>query len=72
MYEMENSEYADPLLRRVEILEKDRGSLETALEIRTQELTQLRAQANEQVLIVCIKKNNLKFIKNINSLILVA
>lgn len=48
MYEMENSEYADPLLRRVEILEKDRGSLEAVLELRTQELTQLRTRMNEQ------------------------
>mgnify|MGYP006892777371 CR=1 FL=1 len=46
--EMKNSEYADPLLRRVDILEKDRNSLETALEIKTQELIQLRIQMNEQ------------------------
>ena len=46
---MANSEYADPLLRRVDILEKDRNSLETALEIKTQELTQIRTKMNEQV-----------------------
>ena len=48
--EMEKSELADPLLRRVEILEKDRASLQTVLEIRNQELTQLRSKINEQVL----------------------
>ncbi|CAF1214956.1 unnamed protein product [Adineta steineri] len=47
--EMANSEYADPLLRRVEILEKDRSGLQTVLEIRNQELTQLRTKMNEQV-----------------------
>ncbi|CAF1248418.1 unnamed protein product [Rotaria sordida] len=49
MEEMANSEHADPLLRRVEILEKDRTSLQTALEIKNQELTQLRTKFNEQV-----------------------
>ncbi|UJR32141.1 hypothetical protein I4U23_019608 [Adineta vaga] len=49
MDEMANSEHADPLLRRVEILEKDRTSLQTVLEIRKQELTQLRTKINEQV-----------------------
>ncbi|CAF0765859.1 unnamed protein product [Adineta ricciae] len=48
--EMEKSEHADPLSRRVEILEKDRASLQTVLEIRNQELTQLRSKINEQVL----------------------
>ena len=48
--EMEKSELADPLLRRVEILEKERASLQTVLEIRNQELTQLRSKINEQVL----------------------
>lgn len=46
---MANSEYADPLLRHVETLEKDRTSLQTVLELRNQELTQLRTRLNEQV-----------------------
>jgi hypothetical protein len=49
MEEMANSEHADPLLRRVEILEKDNTSLQTVLEIKNQELTQLRTKMNEQV-----------------------
>ncbi|CAF4491393.1 unnamed protein product [Rotaria sp. Silwood2] len=49
MEEMANSEHADPLLRRVETLEKDKASLQTALEIKNQELTQLRTKFNEQV-----------------------
>lgn len=49
MEEMANSEHADPLLRRVETLEKDKASLQTVLEFRTQELTQLRTKINEQV-----------------------
>ena len=49
MYEMANSEHADPLLRRVEILEKENSSLQTVVEMRTQELTQLRTKLNEQV-----------------------
>jgi hypothetical protein len=48
MEEMSNSEYADPLLRHVETLEKDRTSLQTVLELRNQELTQLRTRINEQ------------------------
>ncbi len=52
---MANSEYADPLLRHVATLEKDRESLETVLEFRNQELTQLRTRINEQVFEV--KKN---------------
>ncbi|CAF4215364.1 unnamed protein product, partial [Rotaria magnacalcarata] len=47
--EMENSEHADPLLRRVETLEKDKASLQTVVEMRNQELTQLRTRINEQV-----------------------
>ena len=46
---MANSEYADPLLSHVETLEKDRTSLQTVLELRNQELTQLRTRINEQV-----------------------
>ncbi|CAF3251921.1 unnamed protein product [Rotaria socialis] len=49
MEEMENSEHADPLLRRVETLEKDKASLQTVVEMRNQELTQLRTRINEQV-----------------------
>lgn len=49
MEEMENSEHADPLLRHVETLEKDKASLQTVLEMRNQELTQLRTKINEQV-----------------------
>ncbi|CAF1318098.1 unnamed protein product [Rotaria sp. Silwood1] len=49
MEEMANSEHADPLLRRVETLEKDKTSLQTVLEIKSQELTQLRTKFNEQV-----------------------
>jgi predicted RNase H-like nuclease (RuvC/YqgF family) len=49
MDEMANSEHADPLLRRVEILEKDNASLQTVVEMRTQELTHLRTKINEQV-----------------------
>ena len=46
---MANSEYADPLLRHVETLEKDRTSMQTVLELRNQELGQLRTRLNEQV-----------------------
>jgi hypothetical protein len=53
MEEMANSEYADPLLRHVETLEKDRTSLQTVLELRNQELTQLRTRINEQTFQVC-------------------
>jgi hypothetical protein len=49
MEEMSTSEYADPLLRHMETLEKDRTSLQTVLELRNHELTQLRSRINEQV-----------------------
>jgi hypothetical protein len=55
---MSNSEYADPLLRHVATLEKDRTSLETVLEFRNQELTQLRTRINEQVFEVKKKKGS--------------
>lgn len=47
--EMANSEHADLLLTHVDKLEKDRMSLETVLELKNQELTQLRTKMNEQV-----------------------
>ena len=47
--EMANSEHADALLCHVEHLEKDRTSLQTVLEMKTRELTQLRTKLNEQV-----------------------
>lgn len=46
---MANSEHADPLLRHVETLEKDRTSMQTILELRNQELAQLRIRLDEQV-----------------------
>jgi hypothetical protein len=46
---MANSEHADVLLCHVETLEKDRTSLQTVLELRNHELTQLRSRINEQV-----------------------
>lgn len=46
---MANSEYADPLLSHVETLEKDRTSMQTVLELRNQELAQLRTRLDEQV-----------------------
>lgn len=61
MDEMANSEHADPLLRRVEILEKDRNSLQTVLEFRNQELTQLRSKINEQVFQVRDKVERCQF-----------
>jgi hypothetical protein len=67
MEEMANSEHADPLLRRVEILEKDRNSLQTALELRTQDLTQLRTRFNEQTFQVLKKKDLQCFIEFIFS-----
>ncbi|CAF3924289.1 unnamed protein product [Rotaria sordida] len=46
--EMANSEHADILLCHVETLEKDRTSLQTVLELKTKEITQLRTKLNEQ------------------------
>jgi uncharacterized protein YqgV (UPF0045/DUF77 family) len=51
---MANSEHADLLLTHVAHLEKDRTSLQTVLEMKTQELMQLRTKLNEQVLQVNI------------------
>ncbi len=45
--EMANSEHADVLLCHVETLEKDRTSLQSVLEIKTKELTQLRTKIRE-------------------------
>ena len=47
--EMANSEHADVLLCHVERLEKDRTSLQSVLEMKNQEVTQLRTKLNEQV-----------------------
>jgi len=63
---MSNSEYADPLLRHVATLEKDRTSLETVLEFRNQELTQLRTRINEQVFEVKKKKVKFCFFDSVN------
>ena len=49
MAEMANSEHADLLLCHVDKLEKDRASLQTVLDLKGQELTQLRSRMNEQV-----------------------
>lgn len=46
--EMAKSEHADLLLTHVEKLEKDRTSLQTVLELKNLEVTQLRAKINEQ------------------------
>ncbi|CAF3996248.1 unnamed protein product [Rotaria magnacalcarata] len=46
--EMANSEHADVLLCHVETLEKDRTSLQTVLELKNKEITQLRTKLNEQ------------------------
>jgi hypothetical protein len=46
---MAESEHADVLLCHVETLEKDRTSLQTVLEMKNQELTQIRTKINEQV-----------------------
>ncbi len=46
--EMANSEHADVLLCHVETLEKDRTSLQTVLELKYKEITQLRTKLNEQ------------------------
>lgn len=46
--EMANSEHADLLLCHVETLEKDRTSLQTVLELKNKEITQLRTKLNEQ------------------------
>lgn len=46
--EMANSEHADVLLCHVETLEKDRTSLQTVLEFKTKEVTQLRMKVSEQ------------------------
>ncbi|CAF3318522.1 unnamed protein product, partial [Rotaria sp. Silwood2] len=46
--EMANSEHADVLLCHVEILEKDRTSLQSVLELKNKEITQLRTKLNEQ------------------------
>jgi prefoldin subunit 5 len=48
MAEMANSEHADLLLCHVDKLEKDRTSLQTVLDLKSQELTQLRTRMNEQ------------------------
>jgi hypothetical protein len=45
---MANSEHADMLLCHVETLEKDRTSLQTVLEFKHKEVTQLRTKLNEQ------------------------
>jgi hypothetical protein len=45
--EMANSEHADMLLCHVETLEKDRTSLQSVLELKTKELTQLRTKLHE-------------------------
>lgn len=49
MGEMANSEHADLLLCHVDKLEKDRTSLQTVLDLKGQELTQLRSRMNAQV-----------------------
>ena len=46
--EMANSEHADLLLCHVDKLEKDRTSLQTVLELKNEELTNLRTKINEQ------------------------
>ncbi|CAF3690128.1 unnamed protein product [Rotaria sp. Silwood1] len=46
--EMANSQHADVLLCHVETLEKDRTSLQTVLELKNKEITQLRTKLNEQ------------------------
>ncbi len=56
MAEMANSEHADALLCHVETLEKDRTSLQTVLEMKNRELTQLRTKLNEQVFQVAGRK----------------
>ena len=48
--EMGNSEHADVLLCHVETLEKDRTSLQTVLELKTKEVTQLRTKVSEQAM----------------------
>jgi hypothetical protein len=60
MEEMANSEHADPLLRRVETLEKDKGSLQTVVDMRNQEVTQLRTKINEQVFQVIKKQKKIR------------
>jgi len=45
---MANSEHADALLCHVETLEKDRTSLQSVLELKYKEITQLRTKLNEQ------------------------
>ena len=49
MAEMASSPHADTLLCHVETLEKDRTSLQTVLEMKNQEVAQLRTKINEQV-----------------------
>ena len=46
--EMANSEHADVLLCHVETLEKDRTSLQSVLELKNKEITQLRTKLHEQ------------------------
>lgn len=46
--EMANCEQADLLLCHVETLEKDRTSLQSVLELKNKEITQLRTKLHEQ------------------------
>ncbi|CAF0744396.1 unnamed protein product [Adineta ricciae] len=46
--EMANSEHADVLLCHMETLEKDRTSLQSVLELKNKEITQLRTKLHEQ------------------------
>ena len=57
--EMANSEHADMLLCHVETLEKDRTSLQTVLEWKNKEVTQLRTKLNEQEIKVRLKFRDL-------------
>lgn len=52
------NENADAVLTTLEKLEKDRTSLETVLEMKNEELNQLRAKINEQVFQVGNKSIN--------------
>lgn len=59
--EMANSQHADALLCHVETLEKDRTSLQSVLELKNKEITQLRTKVNEQQIKVLVSFLNISF-----------